>query len=261
MKILCVGDVCGSIGCDAIRMNLPKLKEKYNIDVTIINGENSADGNGTTPFSANELFTSGADVITGGNHSLRRKEFHDYLDSKEFIIRPANLSDDTPGNGITYLDMGYTKIAVINLLGRVYIHDLAATNPFIVADELLIMAKENNAKIIIVDIHAEATAEKKALAYYLDGKVSAIFGTHTHVLTADNQILPNGTGFISDIGMTGPIDSVLGVKKELSIAKIKDNSPVKFSLAEGNCQINGCIFEIDSKTNKTINTQLININL
>ncbi len=259
MNVLCIGDVCGSIGCNTVRKLLPQLKSKHNIDIVIINGENSADGNGITNESAESLFVSGADVITGGNHTLRRKEIYSVLDSNEFLLRPANLPDGTVGKGISIVDLGFTKIAVINLIGRVYLPELSAKNPFESADLLIEYAKSLDASIIIVDIHAEATAEKKALAYYLDGRVSAVFGTHTHVLTADNQILPKGTGFITDIGMTGPVDSVLGVKKELSIAKIKDGAPVKFELADGKCQLNGCIFEIDNKTKMTDNTHLINI--
>lgn len=261
MRIFCIGDVCGSIGCNAVRNVLPRFKSENKIDVCIANGENSADGNGITSDSANSLFVSGVDVITGGNHSLRRREVFPYLDENEFILRPANLSSNAPGKGLSFLDLGFVKIAVINLSGCVYLPELSAENPFFTADELINIAKKENAKIIIIDIHAEATAEKKALAYYLDGKVSAIFGTHTHVLTADNQILPNGTGYITDIGMTGPFDSVLGVKKELSIAKIKDNEPVKFSLADGKCCLTGCIFDIDSKTYKTTNTRLVNLTI
>ena len=248
MKILCIGDVCGSIGCRALMRFLPHFKKQNNIDAVIVNGENSADGNGVTPASAESIFAAGADVITGGNHSLRNKQIYEYLDSNEFIIRPANI-ENAPGKGIAYIDLGRLTTAVINVIGVVYLE--SRENPFTAADRMIEEAKQNGAKIVIIDIHAEATAEKKALGYYLDGRVAAVFGTHTHIQTADLQILPKGTGYITDIGMTGPEHSVLGVRPELSIAKIKDGAPVKFLLAEGECIINGCIFDIDDKNGLT----------
>lgn len=257
MRILCVGDVCGHIGCEYLKRILPKLKCDENIDCCIVNGENSADGNGITPLSAEALFTAGADVITGGNHSLRRREVFDRLDRDEFLLRPHNMITTAPGKGYSVVDLGHTRLAVINLVGRVYLPD--ANSPFDAADELVKKAEADGISIILVDFHAEATSEKKALAYFLDGRVSAVFGTHTHVLTADEQVLENGCGFITDIGMTGPVDSVLGVKKELSLARIKDGTPVKFELADGKCMLNGCIFEIDRKSGKTVSVKRINI--
>ncbi len=257
MRILTVGDVCGSIGCGFLLKKLPQIKQQYSIDLSIVNGENSADGNGLTPQSLDMLYAAGADVVTGGNHSLRRKESFERFENDEFLLRPENMHTSGPGKGYCEVDLGRVRVAVINLLGRVYMPE--ADDPFASAEELVEKAKTNGIKVILVDIHAEATSEKKALAYCLDGKVSAVFGTHTHVLTADEQILPLGTGFISDIGMTGPVDSVLGVKKELSIAKIRDNAPVKFQLAEGKCGLSGCIFEIDEKTGLTVKVERINI--
>ena len=257
MKILCVGDVCGSIGCRFLQQKLPGLKRSENIDCVIVNGENSADGNGITPFSAESIFNAGADVITGGNHTLRRREIFQTLDNNIFMLVPHNMMTREAGKGYTVLDLGHTSVAVINLVGRVYLPE--AENPFCVAERLVEQAKRDGIKIIIVDFHAEATSEKKALAYYLDGKVSAVFGTQTHILTADEQILKGGTGFITDIGMTGPDDSVLGVKKELSIARIKDGTPVKFELADGDCRLDGCIFEIDKQSGKTVFVKRISI--
>ncbi len=257
MRILTVGDVCGNIGCEFLLKTLPKIKQEYKIDLCIVNGENSADGNGITPHSADMLYAAGADVITGGNHSLRRKEVFDKMDSDPYLLRPENMHTSGAGKGYAEIDLGYRQIAVINLAGRVYMPE--ADDPFACADLLVNKAKQNGINIILVDIHAEATAEKKALAYYLDGKVSAVFGTHTHVPTADEQVLPNGTGYISDIGMTGPDDSILGVKPELSIAKIKDNAPVKFELASGKCRLDGCIFDIDQRFGKCLSATRINI--
>ncbi|MGN0451236.1 MAG: TIGR00282 family metallophosphoesterase [Acutalibacteraceae bacterium] len=259
MRLLAVGDVCGSIGCDEVRRVLPALKRDKKIDMTVINGENSADGNGILPESAESLFACGADVITGGNHSLRRKQVFDYLDENKFVLRPHNLPEAESGKGICLVDLGYTIAAVINLSGTIYLEKAGAANPFRAADELIEKARGNGAKIIIVDFHAEATSEKRALALYLDGRVSTFFGTHTHVQTADEQILKNGTGYITDLGMTGPIDSVLGVKSEIIINRLKDGDPTKFELADGKCQLNGCIFDIDPKTGRTVEIERINI--
>lgn len=252
MRLLAVGDVCGSIGCDAIKRILPRLKKSKNIDMVVINGENSADGNGITPESADFLFACGADVITGGNHSFRRKQIYDYLDQNEFLLRPYNLPEAENGKGICFVDLGYVTAAVINLSGKIYLEKLGASCPFKAADELIEQARGAGAKIIAVDFHAEATSEKRALALYLDGKVSAFFGTHTHVQTADEQILSGGTGYITDLGMTGPINSVLGVKSEIIINRLKDGIPSKFELADGECVLCGCIFDIDIKTGKTV---------
>ena len=259
MRILAIGDVCGSIGCEYVRKVLPAVKKEKSIDMVIINAENSADGNGVTPYSADYLFSLGADVLTGGNHSLRRSEIFDYLEHNEFCLRPHNLKDAQYGSGYCAVDFGKTRVAVINLSGRVYLDKSAALCPFKTADELIEKAKLDGIKIIIVDFHAEATSEKRALGLYLDGKVSAFFGTHTHVQTADCQILENGTGYITDIGMTGPIDSVLGVKKEIIINRFKDNDTSKFQLADGKCMLNGCIFDIDEKTGKTFFAEKIYI--
>lgn len=251
MRLLAIGDVCGSIGCDEVRRVLPEFKREKNIDMVIINGENSADGNGILPASAESLFAGGADVITGGNHSLRRRQVYDYLDDKEFVLRPYNLSDAVSGKGYCFVDLGSTSVAVINLVGKMYFEKLNPSCPFKAADLLIERAKSDGARIIIVDFHAEATSEKRALGLYLDGRVSAFFGTHTHVQTADEQILKNGTGYITDLGMTGPLDSVLGVKSEIIINRLKDGDMSKFELAEGRCCLCGCIFDVDGVSGKT----------
>ena len=259
MRILAIGDVCGSIGCEYVRKVLPTLKRDKQIDMVIINGENSADGNGVTPYSADYLFGVGAHVLTGGNHSLRRSEVYDYLDSNDLCLRPHNLPEAQNGKGYCVVDFGRTQVAVINLSGKIYLEKLGAGCPFAAADELIEKAKNDGIKIIVVDFHAEATSEKRALGLYLDGKVSAFFGTHTHVQTADLQILENGTGYITDLGMTGPRDSVLGVRKDIIISRLKSNDMSKFELATGECVLNGCIFEVDNTTGKTVAVELINI--
>lgn len=257
MKILAIGDVFGKYGCDFLLKNLSKIKKENNIDLVIANGENSAEGNGILPCSADTLFTAGVDVITGGNHTLRRKEIYTMLEENPYLLRPANLPNSVPGKGITYVDMGYTTVAIINVLGVVYLENMAC--PFETVDKLVLDSKKNGAKIIIVDIHAEATSEKRALGFYLDGRVSCVFGTHTHIQTADEQILPNGTGYITDIGMTGVYDSVLGVDKNIIIQKMKDKMPIKFYSAVGETEFDGCIFDVDKSTGLTNSVQRIKI--
>ena len=249
VRILCIGDVVGSAGCDFLRSHLPAFKKLHKVDLTICNGENAADGNGITPRSADHIFTSGADVITLGNHSFRRSEVYPYLDEKPYIIRPMNYpSPSTPGRGFCTVDMGYTQVAVINLMGQEGI-DTHLDNPFLAIERLLPTV---DSKIVLIDFHAEATSEKRAMGLYLDGKVSAVFGTHTHVMTADAEVLPGGTGYITDLGMTGPIDSVLGVKKEIIINRFMTKLPARFEYEKSACKMNCTLFDIDTATGKCI---------
>lgn len=257
MNILVVGDVVGSNGCNHVRNCLPAFKKFNAIDVCIINGENSSDGNGITPSSADHLLTSGADLITTGNHVYRRRELYEYLDSDCQVIRPANFIDSNPGRGYYIIDKGSVQIAVINLMGTMFME--ALDNPFHCVDRLLENEDVRNCRIKIVDFHAETTSEKRAMGFFLDGRVSAMFGTHTHVQTADEQVLPNGTGYITDAGMTGTIQSVLGVKPEIIIEKFNNNMPARFDYASGDCYMNGCIFEVDDKTGKTLSVERINV--
>ena len=257
MNILCIGDVVGSIGCYTLREKLPTLKRDYAIDLTVVNGENSADGNGITPESAASLFCYGADIITGGNHSLRRSEVYELLDTNPNLLRPHNLPEAEYGSGYCLYDMGKIQVAVINLSGKIYLEALNADNPFTAADLLIGRARADGAKIIIVDFHAEATSEKRALGLYLDGEVSVFFGTHTHVQTADEQILPHGTGYITDIGMTGPKNSVLGVRSDIIISRLKDKNMQKFELADGECIVNACVFTVDDATGKVTEIERI----
>lgn len=255
MKILAIGDVVGSIGCHFLRSRLPAIKKSKGIDLVIANGENSANGNGVTPSSADYLFSSGVDIITTGNHSFRRRESYPYYDSAPYILRPANFPEKTtPGRGMLIYDMGRIQVCVINLMGCVYLENLR--DPYDVMDELL---KKNTAKITILDFHAEATAEKLAMAYYLDGKISAMFGTHTHVQTADECIFESGMGYITDVGMTGPIRSVLGVKPELAIKKQREKLPLRFETADGDCKLDCILFDIDEKSGKTVGVERMEI--
>ena len=246
MRVIAIGDVCGKAGCDAVMKFLPQIKKERSIDMVIINGENSFDdGRGITPDTANLLFAAGADVITGGNHTLRRTDIHSMLDDNPFLLRPDNLESDY-GSGYCFIDLGRTNAAVINLQGQINIENPKASNPFLAADKLIEKAKSDGAKHIFVDFHAETTSEKRALGFYLDGRVTALFGTHTHVLCADAQVLPNGTGYITDIGMTGVKQSVLGVKKEIIISRLAFGDTSKFELADGKAALSGCIFETDN---------------
>ena len=254
MKILFVGDIVGSAGCDHLRQVLPQYKKEKNIDIIIANGENSAEGNGMLPHSINHILDSGVDIVTSGNHALRRREIFDVLDTDIPLIRPANLHYSAPGRGYYILDKMKYKICVVNLQGTVYMESYQ--NPFERIDQIL---KEVDTKNIIVDFHAEATAEKIAFARYLDGKVSAVIGTHTHVQTNDARIFENGTGYITDAGMCGGENSVLGVKSELSIQKFRTNLPVRFENDKYNIVLNGVFLEIDEKTGKTISIEAISL--
>ncbi|TQI68710.1 TIGR00282 family metallophosphoesterase [Clostridium sp. KNHs216] len=253
MNILAIGDVVGSIGCRFLRQRLPAFKKMKGIDLVIANGENSADGNGLTPVSVQFLYDSGVDVITAGNHSFRRKESYELFDSSEYLIRPANFPSSVPGRGSCIVDMGRVQVGVINLMGTIYMESL--DSPFDTADRLL----ADMPKITLIDFHAEATGEKRSFGYYLDGRVSAVFGTHTHVQTADECVLPQGTGYITDLGMTGPIQSVLGVKPELVIEKMRTKMPVRFALAEGDCKMECALFQIDEKSGKSVSVERIQI--
>ncbi|MCH5323671.1 MAG: YmdB family metallophosphoesterase [Eubacterium sp.] len=243
MNILFIGDVVGSSACENLRKKLPELKMAYSVDTVIVNGENSADGNGITPYSAKYLLDSGADVITTGNHCFKRKEMDSYYETSDIVLRPVNYSDDVVGRGFTVLDRGAYSLAVINLMGSVFMN--CPENPFVCIDRVL---EQINTKNIIVDFHAEATSEKMAMGHYLAGRVSAVIGTHTHVQTADEEILGGHTGYISDAGMTGVTDSVLGIKKEIIINNMLTGYPARHEYAEGVQVICGAVISVDEKT-------------
>ncbi|MDR1629654.1 MAG: TIGR00282 family metallophosphoesterase [Oscillospiraceae bacterium] len=255
MSVLCIGDVVGEAGCEFVRRHLPAYKKLRGIDVCVANGENSAQGNGVTPHSAEHLLASGVDLITTGNHTYRRAEAYAYLDSGAPIIRPANHHKSCPGTGVFVIDKGRYSIAVVNIIGAVGMEPCA--NPFDCIDGILLTITQT--KNIIMDFHAEATAEKRAMGFYLDGRITALFGTHTHVQTTDACLLPNGTGYITDLGMTGPIHSVLGVVPELAIEKMRTGMPVRFDNPKTDCKMEGCIFELDEKTGKALSCEYISI--
>ncbi len=256
IKVLCVGDVVGDSGCEFLRQKLSQFKKENNIDICIANGENSAVGNGMLPNSCDHLLTSGVDLITGGNHSLKRREFFEYLDRSDNVIRPANYGDGVWGKGCSIIDKGAYKVGVINLMGRVYLE--GHLDPFKTAENIINELKRET-NIIFVDFHAEATAEKKALGYFLDGKVSAVFGTHTHIQTSDAQIMKNGTGYITDLGMTGPEESVLGVKKEIIIEKFRKGFTTPFLTADTPPFMQGCVFTVNRDSGKAVAVMPITI--
>ncbi len=245
-KLLFIGDVVGKAGCDFLAYKLRSIKNHYGIDITVVNAENSAQGNGVTRASAEAVINAGADVVTTGNHAFRRREALDIYD-EDYIIRPANYPEGgCVGKGICVLDMGAYSVAVINLSGTVYLDPL--DNPFTVIDTMLRDVETRN---IFVDFHAEATSEKKAMGYHLAGRVSGVFGTHTHVQTADETILSGGTAYITDAGMTGPEHSVLGVEVQQAVDRMRFRMPVRFKEAEGSCFLCGVIVEFDEKTGKS----------
>ena len=254
MNILAIGDVVGVQGCEFLRRNLSAFKKLKGVDFCIANGENSAEGNGITPESAQYLFDSGVDFITTGNHAFQRREVYDFLDGCRFLVRPANFNPDNPGTGVAVADLGRVRIGIVNISGNAYMKE-QVENAFWCVDRVL--PEIEDCRIKIVDFHAEATSEKRAMGFYLDSRVSAVFGTHTHVQTADEQILPGGTGYISDLGMTGPKDSVLGVDKDVIISAFKTAMPSRFTVPDKPCFMCGCIFEIDEKTGKTISVERI----
>lgn len=242
-KVLAVGDVVGNPGLDRVRRRLRQLKRDTGADFTVVNGENAAVV-GLLPHQAEDILDAGADVITMGNHTWGKREIVDYMEDCPRILRPANYAPQVPGRGWQVFDTKAGPVAVIDLIGRCNM-DYGPDNPFLSIEKIL---KELDVKIILVEIHAEATSEKLAMGYLLDGRVSAVWGTHTHVPTADARILPKGTGYVTDLGMTGPRDSILGIRPELSIAKFRGDLTERYRWAEGPTKMEAVLFTIDSAT-------------
>jgi len=254
VKILAVGDVCGESGLEFLENRLKAYRQENSIDFVVVNGEN-ANVVGVTPRQADRIFRAGADVITLGNHTWVRTEIQEYLDSHKKILRPINYGQQCPGRGINVFHAPFGDVCVLNLLGR-FTLDTNTDNPFPIADGYM---EEIQEKIILVDFHAEGTSEKRAMGYMLDGRASAVWGTHTHVQTSDAEVLPNGTGYITDLGMTGPIHSVLGISPEQSIGKFLGDPPRRYDSAPGRCKMEGCIFEIDPATGKCLKVEAVRI--
>ena len=242
-KVLCVGDVVGNPGLDRVRRSLRYLKRKTGADFVVVCGENAAVV-GITPGQAEDIFDAGADVITLGNHSFAKREIVDYMEDNSRILRPANYAPQAPGVGYGIYDTVAGPVAVIDLQGRVNM-DYTPDNPFLAVEKIL---KQLDTKIVLVELHAEATSAKLAMGYMLDGRITALWGTHTHVPTADAQVLPKGTGYVTDLGMTGPRHSVLGIRPDLSIAKFRGDLPERYRWADGPTKMEAVLFTVDTAT-------------
>ncbi|MEA4849526.1 MAG: TIGR00282 family metallophosphoesterase [Clostridiaceae bacterium] len=248
MNILFIGDVVGRPGRNYLSKNLSRLIEENDIDLTILNGENSAGGVGITRSTYEELLNMGVDLITLGNHSWAKKEVFEFIEAADRLIRPANYPEGTPGNGFRVIEKAGRRIAVVNLCGRVFMDCIDC--PFRSIDSIL-QELTDKADIIIVDFHAEATSEKLSMGWYLDGRVQAVLGTHTHVQTSDERILPGGTAYITDTGMTGPRDSILGVEKEAVIKKFITGMPARFEVAGGETVLGAVCIRLDDNNTVT----------
>ncbi len=257
LKILAIGDIVGENGVKKLKETLPKIMKDEKINFCIVNGENAAGGMGITTKIFNDMISLNIDAITMGNHTWGKKDIFTFIDNPK-LLRPANYSKGVVGKGYGIYECKGKKIAVINLIGRTDMNVLSE-NPFLVVDDIINKIK-GSVDIIIVDFHAEATAEKIAMGYFLDGKVTAMYGTHTHVQTADEKILNEGTAYITDIGMTGPKTSVIGMDVDASIKRFVTSLPERYKLAEGECMLNGCIFEINDETCKAEKIVRINVN-
>ncbi|MDY4490413.1 MAG: TIGR00282 family metallophosphoesterase [Candidatus Faecousia sp.] len=251
-RVLCVGDVVGGPGMERIRRSLRRLKNSLGADFVIANGEN-ASVVGITPDQAEDILDAGADVITLGNHSFGKREIVHYMEDSARILRPANYAPQAPGRGWAVYESRFGDVAVIDLIGRCAM-DYTPDNPFLLVEKLL---KKITARIILVEIHAEATSEKLAMGYMLDGRVSAVWGTHTHVPTADARVLPKGTGYVTDLGMTGPRESVLGIRPDLSIAKFRGDLTERYRWADGPTKLEGVLFTLDASTGKCLRAERI----
>lgn len=255
MRILAVGDIVGENGLKKAKEVLPELKKQENIDFVIMNGENVADGMGITHKHYKQMIEIGVDVVTLGNHTWAKKDVFTFINEEERLIRPANYTEGVLGKGYVIVECKNKRIAVINLIGRTEMNVLSE-NPFVKVKHIL-EEIDKKADIIVVDFHAEASAEKIAMGYYLDGKANIVFGTHTHVQTADETILENGTGYITDIGMTGPVKSVIGMDTAASLKRFETSLPERYKLADGKCGFSGCIFEVDDEICRITNIKRV----
>ena len=254
INLLFVGDIIGQPGMDIVQTWLPGLIQKYKADFVVVNGENLSDGKGCTDKEGPKLFNIGVNVITGGNHTWDKHQSQDYLKVEPRSLRPINYPKGTHGNGYNITDTKKGKVAVVSLQGRTFMTPIEC--PFRTMDWILTRIKQET-KVVFVDFHAEATAEKMAMGHYLDGKVSAIVGTHTHIQTSDERILPNGTGYITDVGMTGPYDSVIGMKTSAAVNRFLFATPQKYETAKDNVHLTGMYFKIDTETGKTLELERI----
>ena len=249
MNILFIGDIVGRAGRRAVRKILPELQQDFEIDMIIANGENAAGGFGLTEKVAKELYGYGIDCLTMGNHTWHNKNIFNFIDNDEKLIRPLNYMPDLPGQGWTVIEKNGIKIGVINFIGQVYMQE--CNSPVMVYDNHISEIKAAS-DLVVIDFHAEATGEKQAFAHYVDGDVASVVGTHTHVQTSDEKILPKGTGFITDLGLTGAVDSILGMKKQKVIEKYITKLPGRYDVGTGQCQLEGVLVKIDEKSRKAV---------
>jgi hypothetical protein len=257
MKIIIIGDVVGRPGRKILCASLKKLKDQYEAEFVVANAENAAEGAGVVPRVGDEILNAGVDVMTSGNHIYDKKEVIQYIENQPRLIRPANYSPDAPGRGMWLGSTASgTRVAVINIQGRIFMPPTDC--PFRTA-ERLVAEIGNRASIIVVDVHAEATSEKQALGRYLDGRVSVVVGTHTHVQTADEQILPGGTAYITDLGMTGPYDGIIGVESQLVISRFMRGFSNRYETATGDAQLRGVVVEVDERTGKSVSIDRIQV--
>jgi hypothetical protein len=258
LTILCVGDVFGEPGRRAVQMLLPRIRKQHEVDCAIVNVENAASGYGVTPAIARAFLEQGVDVMTSGNHIWDRKEIIEYIVKENLLLRPANYPAGTPGTGSVLVKAGPHKVAVLNLMGRVFLPSLDC--PFRKADEEVARLRQET-PIIVVDAHCEATSETQAMGWYLDGRVSAVVGTHRHVQTADERMLPKGTAYITDLGMTGPVDSVIGVDPELALSRFLTQMPNRFEPAKGPVALHGAVIRIDPETGRALSIERLRVPL
>ncbi len=253
-RILALGDIVGAEATDKVCRVLNGLRRELAVDFAVANGENAAAGNGLDRASAERLLHSGVDVLTSGNHIWQKKEIEEYIEENPFVLRPANYPTGTPGRGCAIFESGGVRLLVMNVLGTVFLDPLS--DPF---DAVEAMLEENRGSydFSVLDIHAEATSEKLALARFFDGRISAVFGTHTHILTADTRILPGGTGYLTDLGMCGPEDSILGVKSECVIRKLRTHRPVRFENPSGPVELNGAVFTLDRESGRAVRVEIL----
>jgi len=258
VTVLCVGDVFGEPGRRAIQLLLPKIRKQHDVDLAVVNVENAASGFGVTPPIAKAFLDQGVDVMTSGNHIWDKKEIIEYIVKENLLLRPANYPPGTPGAGSIVVKAGPHKVAVLNIMGRVFLPQLDC--PFRTADEEIARLRAETA-LIVVDAHCEATSESQALGWYLDGRVSAVVGTHRHVQTADERLLPKGTAYITDLGMTGPTDSVIGVDPEIALSRFLTQMPNRFEPAKGPVALHGALIRIDPDTGRGLSIERLRVPL
>lgn len=258
MKILFIGDIVGSIGRDALKDNLQRIKEKYAPHFIIVNGENAASGKGITEKIYKDFLTLGVNAVTMGNHVWDNKDIFEFIEDAKGLVRPANYPDGTPGAGLKFFKWNTQEIAVINVLGRTFMNPV--DDPFSVTEKLVAEARKRT-PIIFVDFHAEATSEKQAFGWFLDGSVSAVVGTHTHIQTSDNRVLPEGTAYMTDVGMTGAYDGILGVEKEAILYRFQTLLPKRHEVPKsGRAVLSGVVVDVDDKTGRARSIERILIN-